>query len=400
MGREFRDLVLQHLNRLQNTDDVLLADAQTGSVVEAYREHDDTWVDVVDDLQWVHKGKDFLWVGEKDGWRHVYLISRDGKQSRLLTSDQFDVIHLEGVDPQDTWAYYIASPHNASQRYLYRRRLDGTGDAECLTPANLAGTHSYQISPNFNWAIHTYSTTDAPPVTDLITLPSHQVKRVLEDNHELRSKLAQLFQQPTEFFPVDIGDGVTLDGWMIKPRGFDPAKRYPILIYVYGEPAGQTVLDRWEDERGIFHRLIADQGYIVASVDNRGTPAPKGRAWRKIIYGTVGVLSSQEQAAAIRALEKSRAYIDPDQTAVWGWSGGGSNTLNLMFRYPGVYKVGMSGHQHTWYDWGKESKDTAVIETCFYYIDLKTLKQMALVTGHEEDVAAIDAKLNAIKKHL
>ena len=337
-----RELVLQHLNRLQNTDDVLLADAQTGSVVEVHGEHDNTWVDVVDDLRWVHKGRDFLWLSEKDGWRHVYLVSRDGKQSRLLTPDQFDVIHFEGVDPEETWVYYIASPHNASQRYLYRNRLDGTGEAERVTPPNLAGTNSYQISPDFSWAIHTYSTIDIPPVTDLVTLPGHQVKRVLEDNHPLRSKIAQLFEQPTEFFPVDIGGGGTLDGWMIKPKGFNPAKKYPILIYVYGEPAGQTVLDQWADEQGIFHRLITDQGYIVASVDNRGTPAPKGRAWRKIIYGTVGVLSSKEQAATLLTLERTHAYIDPNRTAVWGWSGGGSNTLNLMFRYPGVYKVGMS----------------------------------------------------------
>jgi dipeptidyl-peptidase-4 len=334
-----RELVLQHLNRLQNTDDVLLADAQIGSVVQIYREHDDAWVDVVEDLKWVHQGKDFLWVSEKDGWRHVCLVSRDGKQSRLLTPGPFDVIHLEGVDPQETWAYYIASPHNASQRYLYRNRLDGTGEAERVTPADLTGTHSYQTSPDFNWAIHTYSTADTPPVIDLVTLPSHQVKRVLEDNHELRSKIAPLFESPTEFFPVDIGEGVTLDGWMIKPKGFDAAKKYPILIHVYGEPAGQTVVDQWA---GLFHRIMADQGYLVASVDNRGTPGPKGRAWRKIIYGTVGVLSSKEQAAAMLALEKTRPYIDSNRTAVWGWSGGGTNTLNLMFRYPGVYKVGMS----------------------------------------------------------
>ena len=337
-----RELVLQHLNRLQNTDDVLLANAQTGSVVEVYREHDDAWVDLVEDLPLVHKEKDFLWVSEKDGWRHLYLVSRDGKQSRLVTSGQFDVIHLEGIDPQETWAYYIASPQNASQRYLYRSRLDGTGEAERVTPANLAGTHEYQISPDFKWAIHTFSTIDTPPVTDLVTLPSHEVKRVFEDNHLLRSKTGQLFEHPTEFFTVDIGEGVTLDGWMIKPKGFDPAKKYPILIYIYGEPAGQTVVDHWADEGGIFHRLVADEGYIVASVDNRGTPAPKGRAWRKIIYGTVGVLSSKEQAAALLALEKSRPYIDSSRTAVWGWSGGGTNTLNLMFRYPEVYKVGMS----------------------------------------------------------
>ncbi len=307
------------------------------------------------------------------------------------------MIHLEGIDPRETWAYYIASPHNASQRYLYRNCLDGTGEAGQVTPNHLAGTHSYQVSPDFSWAIHTYSTIDSPPITDLITLPGHQVKRVLEDNHELRSKIAPLFEPPSEFFPVDIDDGVSLDGWMIKPKGFDPAKRYPILMHVYGEPAGQTVLDQWAGPQGIFHRLIAVQGYIVASVDKRGTPGPKGRAWRKVIYGTVGVLSSKEQAAALLAQERTRPYIDSNRTAVWGWSGGGSNTLNLMFRYPGVYKVGMSGNQHTWYDWGKESKDTGIIKTCFYYIDLKTLKQMALVTGHQADVPAIDAKLDAIK---
>lgn len=335
-------LVLQHVNRLQNTDDVLLADVQTGSAVEVYHEHDDTWVDVVTDVPWIYKGKDFLWMSEKDGWRHVYLVSRDGKQSRLVTPGQFDVIHLEGVDAQEAWVYFIASPDNASQRYLYRSRLDGTGEPERVTPSGPAGTHSYEISPNFEWAIHTFSTSDLPPVTDLVALPGHQVKRVLEDNHELRSKIAPLFAQPTEFFPINIGNGVTLDALMIKPPKFDASKRHPILVHVYGEPAGQTVVDQWGGQQGIFHRLIADQGYLIASVDNRGTPAPKGRAWRKIIYGTVGVLSSQEQAAALRAMEKLRPYIDPNRVAVWGWSGGGTNTLNLMFRYPEIYKVGMS----------------------------------------------------------
>jgi len=142
--------------------------------------------------------------------------------------------------------------------------------------------------------------------------------------------------------PHPSGNGVTLDAWMIKPPRFDPAKKYPILIHIYGEPAGQTVVDSWAGKTGVFHRLLATEGYIIASVDNRGTPAPKGRAWRKIIYGSVGVLSSQEQAEALEAMEKACPYIDPSRTAVWGWSGGGTNTLNLMFRYPDVYKVGMS----------------------------------------------------------
>jgi dipeptidyl-peptidase 4 len=335
-------LVLQHLNRLQNTNDVLLAEVKTGVVRSVYQDHDSAWVDVVDHLQWLHGGKDFLWVSEKDGWRHVYLISRDGKQMHLVTQGEFDVEELLGAGAEEQWIYYMASPENATQRYLYRTRLEGKPTTERLTPANQPGTHSYNVSPDLSWAIHTYSTFDSPPVTDLIRLRDHQPQRVLENNEQLRSAAKDLIAGPTEFFQEDIGNGVKLDGWLIKPKDFDPSKKYSILIYVYGEPAAQTVVDRWDDWNGTFHRALAQAGYIVASFDNRGTPAPKGRAWRKVIYGNVGVLSSKEQALALQALEQARPYIDPNRVAVWGRSGGASNTLNLMFRHPELYKVGMA----------------------------------------------------------
>ena len=335
-------LVLQHLNRLQNTNDVLLADAKTGVVRSVHQDKDPAWVDVVDDLQWVHGGKNFLWVSEQDGWRHVYLISRDGKQMRLLTPGAFDVIDVVGVDPDEEWLYYMASPENATQKYLYRIRIEGKGTPERLTPADQPGTHSYRVSPDLRWAVHTYSTFDSPPVTDLVHLPDQKVQRVLEDNAKLRSNSKDLVSEPTKFLRLDIGDGVTLDGWLMKPRDFDPGKKYPILVYVYGEPAAQTVVDRWDGWNGIFHRALAQEGYIVASFDNRGTPVPKGSAWRKVVYGSVGVLSSKEQALALQALERMCPYIDSTRVAVWGRSGGGSNTLNLMFRHPEIYKVGMA----------------------------------------------------------
>jgi dipeptidyl-peptidase-4 len=335
-------LVLQHLNRLQNTNDVLLADAKTGAVRGVYRDHDSAWVDIVDDLKWLHGGKDFLWISEQDGWRHVYLIARDGKQARLVTPGGFDVVDLLGADPEEQWIYYIASPENATQCSLYRTRLDGKGTPQRLTPEKPAGTHSYNLSPDLQWAVHTYSTFDTPPVTDLIRLPDHQSQRVLEDNAKLRSSSREIISGATEFFRTDIGDGVALDGWLIKPKDFDPAKKYPLVIYVYGEPAAQTVIDRWDDWNGVFHRALAQEGYIVASFDNRGTPAPRGRAWRKVVYGNVGVLSSKEQALALQALELARPYIDPNRVAVWGRSGGGSNTLNLIFRHPELYMVGMA----------------------------------------------------------
>lgn len=334
-------LVIQHLNRRQDTIDVVLVDAITGAATLVHREHDPAWADVVDDVKWLHGGNDFLWVNESDGWRHVYLISRDGKHSTLVTPGSFDALSVTGADPKEEWIYFIASPENATERFLYRSKLDGTGAAERVTPADERGWHSYDVSPDFHWALHTASTMEMPPVVELLSFPDHRVVRTLEDNAALRAKLKESFTQSAEFLKVDAG-GVTLDAWVLKPDGFDPAKKYPVLVYVYGEPAAQTVANHWGGEQALFHRYISQKGYVVVSVDNRGTPAPRGREWRKIIYGSVGVLSSQEQAAALRELESKYSFLDASRVAVWGWSGGGSNTLNLMFRSPDLYQVGMS----------------------------------------------------------
>jgi dipeptidyl-peptidase-4 len=338
-----RALVLQHLNRLQNTNDVLLADAASGAVRAIYQDKDPAWVDAMHEIPWLGDGKYFVWLSEKDGWRHAYLVASDGKQEKLLPTGAFDVVSVVRLDEKSGFLYFIASPDNATQRYLYRVRMDGTGSAERVTPPASSGVNTYDISPDGRWAFHVRSTFDTPPVTDLVEISSgHRSVRMLEDNATLRANAAAIVKNPVEFFRVDVGEGAVLDGWMIRPPGFDPAKKYPLLVFVYGEPADTTVRDEWEPRDGPFHHLVATEGYIVASVDNRGTPAPKGRAWRKMIYGTVGVLSSKEQAAALVALERARPYIDSSRVAVWGWSGGGSNTLNLMFRSPELYKVGMS----------------------------------------------------------
>ena len=190
-------------------------------------------------------------------------------------------------------------------------------------------------------AFHTWSRFETPPVTEVIDLPGHASRRALTNPKALADKVAPLLRPAAEFFTVDIG-GVTLDGWMLKPPAFDAAKKYPVIVHVYGEPAGQTVLDGWGGGTLLFHRALADAGYVVVSVDNRGTPAPKGAAWRKMVYGTVGDLSSRDQAAAVRALTARHPYLDATRVGVWGWSGGGSNTLNTMFRFPDVFQVGVS----------------------------------------------------------
>ncbi len=173
-------------------------------------------------------------------------------------------------------------------------------------------------------------------------MPEHQVVRRLEENTRLRVNSAALLGSPVEFFKVSIGEGVTLDGWLLKPPNHDPKRQYPLVVYVYGEPAGVTVTDGWPGRRGLFHRALASEGYLVVSFDNRGTPAPKGRGWRKSIYGEVGVLSARDQTAAVLALAQQRGDIDLERVGVWGWSGGGSNTLNLMFRSPELFRVGVS----------------------------------------------------------
>jgi dipeptidyl-peptidase-4 len=345
------EVVLQQLDRRQHTLKVMLGDARTGAARTVLTEHDSTWVDVVDDLRWVDGGKRFTWVSERDGWRKLYSVSRDGSSIRALTTGAFDLQNpgsafgapfVVGVDSAAGWIYFTASPDAPTQLYLYRSRLDGTGKAERVTPAGEVGMHQYQVAPGAKFALHTYSTFTSPPVYEIVKLPSHAVVRTLADNAELRAKLATLARGKVQFVRVPTRDGTLLDAWVMTPPNFDPAKKYPVLFNVYGEPAGQTVIDEWPGGDYLWHLMLTQQGYIVASIDNRGTPAPRGRAWRRSIYGAIGVLSSADQADGVRGLAKQFPYIDSTRVGVWGWSGGGSTTLNLMFRSPDLYKVGMA----------------------------------------------------------
>jgi len=336
------EVIIQQLNRLQNRNRVMLGDARTGAVRTIMTDADSAWVDVGDDLYWLDGGKAFTWVSERDGWRRVYRVSRDGRSIMPITPANVDILSVVQVDDKGGWLYYMASPNNATQRYLFRARLDRKGKAERLSPMDLPGTHSYQVSPDATWAFHHYSNFETPTVTSLITLPKHRVARTLVTNDSLKATIQAIKARPTEFFQVDIGNGVKLDGWLMMPNDFDPSKKYPVLFYVYGEPAGQTVLDRWSGRSMLWHQYLTEQGYLVASLDNRGTPAPRGRDWRKIVYREIGTIASADQAAGVQALISERPYIDAERIGSWGWSGGGSMTLNLLFRYPDLYHTGMS----------------------------------------------------------
>jgi dipeptidyl-peptidase 4 len=340
------EVLVEKRSRFRDGRQFLIANVYDGKITTIYEESDPAWVvasyGTNGGVDWIKNYRNFIVLTEKDGWRHAYLCSREGKKEVLLTHGEYDVIGRVGLDENKGWFYYYASPDKGTQKYLYRVRLDGKSKAERMTPLDQPGVHHYDISPDGKWAFHTYSTANIPPVTELVNLSTHKVERILEANNGLHEKFKKLDYRPKEFFSLDIGKGVLMDAWMIKPTEFDPSKKYPVLVYVYGEPHGQTVMDSWGHAMTDFHRVIADLGYLVVSIDNRGTPSPKGAAWRRAVAGSLGPLSTEEQAAGLQELGRSFSYVDLDHVGIWGWSGGGSNTLNAMFRKPGLYHVGIA----------------------------------------------------------
>ena len=335
-------LLIQQLNRKQDTNSFFYADAESGQIEEAFVEREDTFIELLTEPDWLKDSKSFVWQSERDGWKHVYRVARDGKTFTDLTPGEFDVTERVSVDEANGWLYFIASPDNMSQRYLQRTRLDGSGKMEQVTPARFAGTNSYKMSADSSWAIHSYSSFLKPPVYSLVSLPDHTAHHVFEDNAELLAKMAELELGELEFFDVKAQDGLRLDGYMLRPPNFDASGKYPIINYVYGEPGGQTVRDMWGGSGNLWQLLMAQRGFIISSIDNRGTHAPRGHEWRHSVYRELGITGPRDQADALQAICARWNYMDCSRVGVWGHSGGGSMTLNLMFRYPQHYQVGIS----------------------------------------------------------
>ncbi len=350
-----RHVVVEQMARSKDRRTLLMADLATGEVTALLHEQDPAWVDFDRDggnlflgnqgLEWL--GQAFTWLSERDGWRRVHALTRDGRSARPLTPAGVDVCSVARVDAQGGWLYYLASPDNPTQSYLYRVPLDGGARAERLTPPGLEGTHEYDVSPDARWAIHRYSTADRPPVTDLVELPSHRRARLLEDNAALRERLEAWGPPRAEFLRLAVDDAVELDAWMLRPRDFDPSRKYPVVVFVYGATA-PTVQDSWEFGlgRGVFHRALADAGYLVVSFDNRGTHVPKGAAWRRAVFGRPSLVVS-DQAAGLQALARLRPYVDLSRAGIWGFSAGGTNALNALFRQPHLYRVGIAVAAHS-----------------------------------------------------
>ncbi|GAB3549565.1 S9 family peptidase [Spirosoma fluminis] len=340
------ELIVQQLNRKQNQSTIFICPASGAAPRPIHSETDKAWVDCKDawnggdpsGWEWVNGGKAFLWVSEKDGWRHLYRIGLDSRET-LLTPGQYDIANIELIDEKGGYVYFLASPQNPTQRYLHRVRMDGKGKLERITPTEQVGTHDYDLSPNGQWALHSLTSHTIPTSREWLRLPDHKPAAVTDG-----AVAAKPVNRPNlQFFAVTTDEGVTLDAWMAKPTDFDSTKKYPVLFYVYGEPASTTTNDVFSTGmNSLFAGDMAKAGYCYIAVDNRGTPTLKGAAWRKSIYRQIGRLNVRDQAMAAKKLMQQHSYLDTSRVAVWGWSGGGSTTLHLLFQYPDIYKTGIA----------------------------------------------------------
>ena len=335
-------VAIQRINRDQTVLDLLLADAATGKSSTLITEKDQYWINVSDDLYFFKKSGRFLWSSERSGYRHLYLYDGSGKQLAQITKGDWEVSGVDSVDEAKGSVYFTATEKSPMERHLYRVALDGSGFARVTKEA---GTHAIQFSPNSAFYIDTFSNTATPPRQDLFRADGTKSAVINENN---RSAIFEPFHlSPVEFFAIKSHDGVSLNCSIIKPSNFDPLKKYPVLIYTYGGPHAQVVVNAWQGNTFLWHQLMAQKGYIIFSLDNRGS-AGRGHLFEEPIHFRFGAQELSDQRDGVAWLQH-QAFVDPARIGIWGWSYGGHMTLHAMFEAPDVFKAGFAGGPVT--DW-------------------------------------------------
>lgn len=330
-------VTVQRLPRKQNKVEFLMASVVTGKSRLILADSDAAYVDVSDPV-WLADGKRFLWLSDRNGYRQAYLYNRSGALERRLASGDADALSIEGVDEARGDAYLQVAAPDPTQRQIFRCTL-GTG--ACVQVTQTHGSWSLSVAPGSSYGILSHSSMNDVPTSDVVELPSLRVVRSIASNDVVRGRVAALGLKPTEFLRIPAADAKSmLYAYRILPPDFDPSKRYPVLLYVYGAPASLTVEDSWGGSRTLWHEMLAQKGYIVMSVDSRGN-GWRGRDWRKITQGNVGIIESDDQIAAAKWIA-SQSWADPARIGIWGWSGGGYMTAMSLTRGGSVYKMGIS----------------------------------------------------------
>jgi dipeptidyl-peptidase-4 len=320
-------LAFLRMNRLQNQLDLFYANSQTGETQLVLQEKSETYVDLDynDDLRFLGDNKGFIRTSERDGFKHIYHHDNQGKLIRQITSGNWEVTSLIGLDEKAKKIYFISTEASPLERNLYVINMDGKGK-KILTPEK--GTYSINMSKDFKYFIANYSNSNTPLKVSL-NESSGKLVKILEDNQDLKTKVGNFAISPKEFFSFNTVEGSSLNAYMIKPADFDESKKYPVLMYVYGGPGSQNVTNSWGGIRDFWHHHLASEGYIVVCVDNRGTGA-RGRDFKHLTYANLGKIETEDQIAGAKYLG-TLPFVDKSRIGIWGWSYGGyMSSLALM----------------------------------------------------------------------
>jgi dipeptidyl-peptidase-4 len=352
-----KHVAIQRLNRAQTSLELMIADVATGASRVALTEKDQYWINVSDDLRFLQDGQRFLFTSERSGFRHIYLYNLEGKELAQLTKGDWEVSAIDAVDEKAGLVYFTGTEKSPMERHVYRVGLDGSGFTRVTKEA---GTHAVNFAPSagsppgvaptsgtnasVSAFIDTYSNSINPPRQDLLRPDGSRIA-VLNENKV--AELATYHFSPVEFLQVKTHDGATLNGYMIKPANFDPHRKYPVLVYTYGGPHVQIVVNEWGRSTFLWHELMAENGYIIFALDNRGS-AGRGHLFEEPIHYRLGAqeLSDQRDGAAYL---KSLPYVDADRIGIWGGSYGGHMTLHAMFEDWNDFKAGFAAAPVT--DW-------------------------------------------------